>query len=318
MVERDEALGEIHVRLRSELKPARGTLGDRVSWRLAASLGPGARAGAAVLGSLPSSLEIDSTRAPSQRSEHGGSVWSREYLVRGFDLGAIELPRAALQIHVDALADTVEFPRDTLFVDSLTPAATGAIRPDRGPIDTPLRPVDYVLAGFLVAVAVAAVAAMIARWIRARARRRLPAAAGPPEAPEAILSRALGALRSEFPVIPRDVFYERLALALRAYVAAVTGVPALDLTTTELARELTGDRVIAKGRDDLVAALTRADLAKFARFEDEESEAREILRLAGSIAGRLIARPRPTETPQPGAPQPPPPGPPSSARQGAA
>ena len=92
-----------------------------------------------------------------------------------------------------------------------------------------------------------------------------------------------------FAAIPRDVFYERLSLALRAYAAAVTGVPAPDLTTSELASELSRTpRVAAKARDDLIAALRRADLAKFARFEDEEAEARGILRLAESIAGRLV------------------------------
>ena len=318
VVERDETLGGIHVRLRSELEPARGTLGDPVSWRLTASLGGGARAGSVIVGGAPSSLEIDATKAPAERSERGGSVWSREYVVRGFDLGPIELPPAALPIRAGARADTVEFPRDTLFVDSLTPASTGAIRPDRGPIDPPLRLVDYIVAAFLVTLAAAAIAALIAYWIRGRGRRPLPAAEESPEPAEAILRRALGALQAEFAAIPRDVFYERLSLALRAYAAAVTGVPAPDLTTNELARELSRDRrVITKGRDDLIAALMRADLAKFARFEDEESEARAILRLAESIAGRLVAPSEAPGTPRPGTPRPAPAGPPSPAPPGA-
>jgi len=247
------------------------------------------------VGGAPSSLEIDTTKAPSERSERGGSTWSREYVLRGFDLGPIELPAAALPIRAGARADTVEFPRDTLFVDSLTPAATGAIRPDRGPINPPLRLVDYIVAALLVALVAGAAAALIAYWVRGRRRGPVPAIEAPREAPDAALRRALRELQGEFATIPRDVFYDRLSHALRTYAAAVTGVAAPDLTTTELARELARDRrVIAKGRDDLIAALRRADLAKFARFEDEESEAREILRLAESIAGRLIA---PSETP---------------------
>jgi len=289
VVERDEALGETHVRLRSELKPARGTLGDRVSWRLTASLGAGAQAGSVIVDDAQRSLEIDTTRATAERPARGGTVWSRELVVRGFDLGPIELPRAALPIRVGARVDTVDFPRDTLFVDSLTPAASGAIRPDRGPIDPPLRLVDYIVAGFLATVVVAALVLLIRHWIRGRRRRPLPAIEKPPEPAEAVLRRALDALQAEFTVIPRDVFYERLSLALRAYAAAVTGVPAPDLTTSELAGELARDRrVIAKARDELIAALRRADLAKFARFEDEESEAKAILRQADSIAGRLV------------------------------
>jgi len=269
--------------------PARGTLGDRVSWRLTASLGAGAQAGSVIVDDAPRSLEIDTTRATAERPARGGTVWSRELVVRGFDLGPIELPRAALPIRVGARADTVEFPRDTLFVDSLTPAASGAIRPDRGPIDPPLRLVDYIVAALLATLVVAALGLLIGHWIRGRRRRPLPAIEKPPEPAEAVLRRALDALQAEFTVIPRDVFYERLSLALRAYAAAVTGVPAPDLTTSELAGELARDRrVIAKARDELIAALRRADLAKFARFEDEESEAKAILRQADSIAGRLV------------------------------
>jgi len=289
VVERDEALGETRIRLRSELAPARGTLGDRVSWRLTASLGAGAQAGPVIVGDAPRSLEMDTTQATVERTAQDGSVWSRVFVVRGFDLGPIELPRAALPIRVAARADTVEFPRDTLFVDSLTPAASGAIRPDRGPIDPPLRLVDYIVAAFLATLVVVAIVAMIGLWIRGRSRRPLPGIEKPPEPAEAVLRRALDALQVEFPAIPRDVFYERLSLALRAYAAAVTGVPAPDLTTSELAGELSRTpRVAAKARDDLIAALRRADLAKFARFEDEEAEARGILRLAESIAGRLV------------------------------
>jgi hypothetical protein len=242
------------------------------------------------VGGASRSLEIDTTRGTAGRSARGGgSVWSREFVVRGFDLGPIELPRAALPIRAGARADTVEFPRDTLFVDSLTPAATGAIRPDRGPIDPPLRLVDYIVAAFLATLVVVAMVLLVARWIRGRRRRALPAIEKLPEPAEAVLRRALDALQAEFAAIPRDVFYERLSLALRAYAAAVTGVPAHDLTTSELAGELARDRrVTSKARDDLIAALRRADLAKFARFEDEESEAKAILRLAESIAGRLV------------------------------
>ncbi|HEY3156310.1 MAG TPA: hypothetical protein VGK76_06785 [Candidatus Eisenbacteria bacterium] len=282
-------MGEIHVRLRSELQPARGTLGDRVSWRLTASLGAGAQAGSVIVGDAPRSLEIDTTRATAERAARGGSVWSREFVVRGFDLGPIELPRAALPIRAGARADTVEFPRDTLFVDSLTPAASGAIRPDRGPIEPPLRLVDYIVAAFLATLVVAALVLLVGHWIRGRRRRPLPAIEKLPEPPEAVLRRTVDALQAEFAAIPRDVFYERLSLALRAYAAAVTGVPAPDLTTSELARELARDRrVRSKARDNLIAALLRADLAKFARLEDEESEAKAILRLAESIAGRLV------------------------------
>ncbi len=288
IVERDEPVGKTHVRLKSELNPARGTLGDPISWRLTATLGPGARAGSAIVERPPASLELDASRAPAEARTQGGLQWSREYVLRGFDIGAIRLPRASLPVTAAGRTDTLEFPHDTLFVDSLTQTATGLLRPDRGPILPPLRTVDYAVILVLALLLAGILAYLIRLWLRARARKKESPAAAPPEPPEAILARALDVLEREVAALPRDVFYERLAQALRAYAAAATGVPAPDLTTTELDRELKRKPgVAAEGREGLIAALRRADLAKFARFEDAESEARSIVRQARSVSGKL-------------------------------
>ncbi len=289
MVERQETLGPTRVRLRSELKPARATLGDRVSWRLTATLEGGSSPGALVLRPTPPSMELEAIRPPSQRGEGQALVWSREFLLRGFDLGAIELPSAALPVTAPGKTDTLEFPGDTLFVDSLTQTSTGAIRPDRGPILPPLRPVDYLVAAIAALLALAAVAVLI-RWLRGRRKRQaLPSAAPPPDPPEAVYLRALDDLEKEVGRLPRDVFYDRLSQALRLYAQAVTGARAPDLTTTELERELERDpRVRPEGREAALQTLRRADLAKFGRFEDAESDAKSILRQARSISGRLF------------------------------
>jgi hypothetical protein len=288
IVEREESVGKVHLRLKSELSPARGTLGDPIAWRLTATLGEGARAGAAVLETPPASLELDASRAPTQAKAGAGLQWSREYVLRGFDIGTIPLPRAALPVTTSGRTDTLEFPRDTLFVDSLTPAATGMLRPDRGPITPPLRPVDVaVMAGAALLLA-ALIALLLRLWLEGRRRKAVSLAPAPSEPPEAILSRALDALERDVAALPRDVFYEQLAQALRRYASAATGVPAADLTTTELDRELSRrPGVSAEGQEALIAALRRADLAKFARFRDEESEARSIVRQARSVPGKL-------------------------------
>jgi hypothetical protein len=302
VVEREGTVGGAEVRLKSELSPARGTLGDPIAWRLTASLGPGAKSGAAFLDPPPAALELDSSKALARKPAQGAPAWAREYVLRGFDLGAIELPRVALVVSAGGRTDTLEFPRDTLFVDSLTQASTGSIRPDRGPIYPPLRPLDYAIVALAVILLAAAIALLI-RWLRARRKaREVRAAPSPPDPPEAILGRELDQLERDLATLPRDLFYEKLSLALRSYVAAVTGVPAPDLTTTELSRELTRDRrVISETRNTVIEALRRADLAKFGRFEDEVSEAKSILRQARSVSGRLIARPEPAAAPANGA-----------------
>ena len=288
IVEREETVEKIHVRLKSELSPARGTLGDPITWRLTATLGSGSGPVTAIMERPPASLELDPSRPPVQAKSRTTLQWSREYLLRGFDIGAIPLPRASLVATAAGRTDTLEFPHDTLFVDSLTQTATGMIRPDRGPIMPPLRPLDYMVMAAGVLLVAVLVALLLRAWLKARRNKQGAEAPAPPEPPEMVLARGLDALEREVATLPRDVFYERLAQALRVYAAAATGVPATDLTTTELDRELARrPGVSAEGREALIAALRRADLAKFARFEDEESEARSIVRQARSVSGKL-------------------------------
>ena len=288
IVEREETAEGIHVRLKSELSPARGTLGDPITWRLTATLGAGATADTVIMAGPPASLELDRSRPATETKTGAGHQWSREVLLRGFDIGAIPLPQAALLATAAGRTDTLQFPHDTLFVDSLTQSATGNIRPDRGPIMPPLRPVDYVVVAMGVLLLLGLIAFLIRLWLKSRRKKEASGTPAPPDPPETILARALDVLEREVARLPRDVFYERLAQALRAYAAAVTGVPAIDLTTTELDRELKGRaEVSAEGREALMAALRRADLAKFARFEDEESEARSILNETRSVSGKL-------------------------------
>jgi hypothetical protein len=159
--------------------------------------------------------------------------------VRGYDIGRVPLPRVRLAAYAAGTIDTLEFPPDTLYVDSLTPAMSGSVEPDRGPVPTELRPTDYVveIVGALLAIA----GIVVAVWFYRRAKRRSQTAgeaALAPEPPEVVFLRSIESLRAEVGSLSRDRFYDRLSLAIRVYVAAVTGVPALDRTTGELEREL--------------------------------------------------------------------------------
>lgn len=292
IVEREETVAAMHVRLRSELRPSRGTLGDPIGWRLTASVRGAALPVHLVLAEAPAALEMHPRAAESIARERGGATVAREYTVRGFDLGAVPLPAAWLAMRDGARTDTLAFPPDTLFVDSLSQAVTGTLRPDRGAIQPELRPLDYAVLAGIALLALAAVATAVALVIRARRGRKAEAAeAEAPEPPETALQRALAALREELSAIPRDVFYERLSFALRAYAQAATGVPALDLTTGELDRALDARPGVDRdGRHALIATLKRSDLAKFARYRDQAAEAAAVLAQAAALAGTLTSR----------------------------
>ncbi|HET9952278.1 MAG TPA: hypothetical protein VFS09_10845 [Candidatus Eisenbacteria bacterium] len=300
--ERDEQRAYGRVVARSEVSPRRVTLGDPVVWTLTATLPPTSVPGAVRLAPAPATLEIVPRGEPTIRPARGAVVWSRVYDLRGFDLGPLPLPEALLRVNVGrpgsvVVRDSLLFPPDTLAVDSLTPAATGALSPDRGPVDPGLRPIDVAVAVGLALLVVGLLVALVLAWRRRRAR---PEPALPGEAPEAPFARALESLRQDGPALPRDAFHDRLSDAIRRYVTAATGVDAIDLTTRELEREL---RRSPRARDEaaaeVVRILRRSDLVKFARRSDAWEEAKTLLEDAARLSGAVAAEPAPGAEPAP-------------------
>ena len=320
--ERSGAHGTLHYTLRSQVEPARVTVGDRAVWRLSAMLSNGAVPETLLLAPSDSAIEIKPLQAPRAFRREGGTAWSASFETRGFDIGRLVLPRALLGTlqkgaNQRGTRDTLEFPPDTLFVDSLTPTMTGSVEPDRKALPTELRTIDWIVAiagGLLILGLLVAVIRMI-RNARRRAGQEEQAAAAP-EPPETIFLRAIEVLRGEIAALPRDRFYDRLSLAVRSYAAAVTGVPALDRTTGELTYEL-AERGELDGESiaSVERMLRRSDLAKFARQEDPLAEAAAALDQAAALSGHL-RRVAPAATEADGAgsqqsagPKPQPPGP---------
>ncbi|HKQ19058.1 MAG TPA: hypothetical protein VJW75_04865, partial [Candidatus Eisenbacteria bacterium] len=146
---REESRSGLHYRLRSEVAPRRATLGEPVRWKLTAELPGSVTSGPLVLAPAGSALEV------KQRGDVAkeGSRWVWTQDVRGFDLGTLALPAARIEVLGKGVRDTLVFPPDTLAVDSLTQARSDSLVPDRGAVQTELRPIDYVvLAGIALLV----------------------------------------------------------------------------------------------------------------------------------------------------------------------
>ena len=311
--ERSGSHGALHYNLRSQVDPPRVTVGDRAVWRLTAELTIGAQPGTLLRGPSDSTLEIVPMQPPRAFRRENRTVWSTTFEARGFDIGRLPLPRILLPAGLKGVTDTLEFPPDTLFVDSLTPAMTGSVEPDRKALPTELRPLDIVVAVILGLLALGLVIAAVRFLLGAKRRARVSEVeALAPEPPEVLFLRAIAVLRSDVGSLARDRFYEGLSLAVRRYVAAVTGVPALDRTTRELERELSArGGVDASAIDAVGRMLRRSDLAKFARQEDPLADAASALDQAAALSGSLrTAAPAEPAAPAAGAP---PSAPPSGA-----
>ena len=281
--------------LQSRLEPRRVTLGDPAHWTISAELPPSARVDTMALAPSASTLDILAERAASRppaakpAGPPGRNGWTESYGVRAFDLGSVALPVATLYARRGTVQDTLEFPGDTIQVDSLTPASTGSMEAERGPIPTELRPIDIALAIVAGLLLVGGLVAATLLFLRARrARRKVEVPIAPPDPPDTILLREIDALRAELESLARDRFHDRLSFAVRRYVAAVTPVAAPDRTTREIERELSAlSHVGPETARAVTRVLRKSDLVKFARAGDKVEEARAALDEAALLPSRF-------------------------------
>jgi hypothetical protein len=177
-----------------------------------------------------------------------------------FDLGPHDIPTVTLRVETAAGATTLAVPGPRVtgvgLADPAAPAEALRLRDPAPPVPLlvpTLRPLWWAL-GVLGAVAAAL---LLRRALRARARAAIePPAPVPPEARLAARLDALAARGLPERGRAREFFFE-LSAAVREYLGAATGVPALDLTTSELLERLSA------------AGDPRLDLAALRRFSEE-------------------------------------------------
>ncbi|BDG10276.1 hypothetical protein [Anaeromyxobacter paludicola] len=184
-----------------------------------------------------------------------------------YALGEHRIPDLALQGGGALGERKVKVPglavKTVLVTDPETPPRDLPLEDVSGPVEVRVR--SWRLVGWAAGVALAAALAFLGGRAALRAWRRRRAAsapAAPPEPPDAAFARALEALAAA----PLDAgLFDRLSTAVRRYLGALSGLPALDLTSAELLEALRARPV--PGLD--LAALARfaadADLVKFAR-----------------------------------------------------
>jgi hypothetical protein len=270
----------------------RVTVGDPITLHVAPRLPPGATPLDRVptpAGALPEGFRILSSdslaRTPDGRFE-------ARLKVAFFRPGKQSVPPLAL-----AYAAASGTPGDTLRsqpvpieVVPILPAGNQVLRDikDLARVPRPSRwPVWLALAaGLLVAVAAAL-------WIRRRLRRRAPAPAPAPAVEplldlrtpyERALERLAAVERSRLPErgeLARH--YELVTDALRRYLEESGAVPALELTTAELAYALPPGFAERGLRERCVRLLEEADLVKFARLVPSGEAAARLLRGARDL-----------------------------------
>jgi len=208
-----------------------------------------------------------------------------------FDLGPHDVPVVRLAVRTPGGEETlpVEGPRVTGVgnVDPAIPPGGLALRPPAPPVPL-LVPTWAPALWALGAAAAVALALLVRRAWRARARA---AGASTPEPPDDRLARRLDALAARG-LSPREHYFE-LSAIVRAWVSAVTGLPAPELTTSELAGLLEARRDPRVNGPALVAFLETADLVKFAGDEASPERCAAAIAWARRLPAAAAARTAP-------------------------
>jgi hypothetical protein len=204
-----------------------------------------------------------------RRLEAGGEVTTTcSARLALFALGPHEVPPLRLEVRTPGGERRLTVPGPRVegvgVIDPRAPSSSLELRPPAPPVPLLVRSFRLLAwaAGLLGAAALAALL-----W-RRRRRAGAPTEAPPPLPPHERFARQLSQLEAAplpEPGRARELVV-RLSDAVREYLAALTGVPALDLTTRELLERLAAAGDPRLDLQALRAFSQDADLVKFARF----------------------------------------------------
>ncbi|MEX0779175.1 MAG: hypothetical protein WD491_10040 [Balneolales bacterium] len=194
---------------------------------------------------------------------------------------------------------------DTLWITvPPTPMAFTSRIDDEAASLRPFKPL-YEFSIFLLPYIIAALFLMLLGWLGWRYYNNREVEESPLAEPDEIpefhdpllaLERDLGFVKSEYPHPEEDFkgYYSSLGNALRSYFEELYDIPALESTTSELARELRNKFVNDKMQSSTNLLLQQADMVKFAKFNPGRDECIKAMQEANNflIEARRIDGPR--------------------------
>lgn len=272
----------------ASVQPDSATVGDRLTLTLRVVHDRGAVVVFPDVERGVAPFEVIGSAVSPAVEEDGRVTERRDYVISAFKTGTLGVPALPFLI-VSASGETLAAFTDSIPVTiaSVLPdtAAGGKVEPRdiKPPVDLPRE-----IWPFLVAAAAVAAALIAYRYLRRWWQRRTAAPAlraprptVPPEAAHVAAFERLAALEREDLVSRGEVarFYDALSDILRLYVGDRYAVPAIEMTTTELAPAMDEARIDSADVEWTTRFLEHADLAKFAKFVPGAERAR------GDLAG---------------------------------
>ena len=207
-------------------------------------------------------------------------------VVTSFELGELEIPPVSVPVTApDGSADTLLTDPFRVGVETVGLDESGDLRDIRGPLSIPRSWWGVLLWSALAAAVVGAVAHHLYRRRRAAPESEAPVPRAPPRPFHQLALEALRRLERSSLLERGRVkdYHVRISEIIRRYIEGQLEVPALELTTREVAdglrRAALGTRVTGAFQD----FLERCDLVKFAKLRPGSQEARALMERAREL-----------------------------------
>ena len=229
-------------------------------------------------------LEIDKPqvkRITSESPPAGKAHYEVTYPLRAFAIGRHTFPPIRIKYTgADGDSGNIQTPAYLFEVRSVKPAGATEMKGIKGPWSAPPDWFLYILAAFLVIVAIGAI---IFLYLRRRASPMdLPPEVPPQRQPHEIAYEQLNRIEGMNWVAQDEmkVYHTEISHVIRQYIATRYHIPALELTTQELLDRLQPENI---PRDLVQQFFTNCDWVKFARYSPAKPEAHERMEEARRI-----------------------------------
>ena len=255
-------------------------IGDQIECTLDFSIAPGEAARVSKPGPapVPGVEALGEMTLDTLSTEKGTQHLRGRITLTSFDSGSYVLPPLyVLLARSDGSVDTLEYAGPTLAVNTIpVDTATFQLYDIKGQIRYPLT-FKEVIPWVGLALLIAALAWLLVRWIRYRRQNRdffgKPVVKDPPHI---VALRSLEKTRAQklWQNGKQKQFYTQVTDALRQYIAQRYDIAALEQTSAEMFRDLSGKDIEPSLMDKMKDLFTTADFVKFAKHSatDQENE----------------------------------------------
>ena len=217
----------------------------------------------------------------SESTPTGKAHYEVTYPLRAFAIGRQTLPPITIKYTgADGTSGSRQTPAYLFKVRSVKPTGATEIKGIKGPWSAPPNWFLYILAAFLVIVAIGAI---IFLYLHRRAKPMdLQPEVLPQRQPHEIAYEQLNRIEEMNWVAQGEVkvYHTEISHVVRQYIAARYHIPALELTTQELLDRLQPEDI---SKDLVQQFFTNCDWVKFARYSPTKPEAHERMEEARRI-----------------------------------